>query len=66
MCVCIMDVFNQRLLQFVGQLDKPGNEAPVLWSSRLQDSELQEMVDSGNCLSIGQPYASLIIEGIKR
>lgn len=61
-----MDVFIQCPSQFVGQLEKAGNETPVLWSSRLQDSELQEMVDSGNSLSIAQPYASLIIEGIKR
>ncbi len=59
-------MFTIRSLQFVGQLEKAGNETPVLWSNRLQDSQLQEMVDAGNALSIAQPYASLIVEGIKR
>ncbi|CAG7837828.1 unnamed protein product [Allacma fusca] len=55
--------------QFVGQLEKKQKDskkgATVLWSNRIQDSELQEMVDSGNCISIQQPYATLIVDGIK-
>jgi hypothetical protein len=55
--------------QFVGQLAKkqkdPREKAPVLWSNRIQDAELQEMVDAGNCLSVQQPYATLIVDGIK-
>ncbi|XP_023947876.1 activating signal cointegrator 1 [Bicyclus anynana] len=34
--------------------------------SRIQDLELQEMSDSGKCLSMHQPWASLLVEGIKR
>lgn len=34
--------------------------------SRLQDRELQEMKDEGCCLSMHQPWASLLVEGIKK
>jgi hypothetical protein len=34
-------------------------------SVRLQDPELQEMSDQGVCLSVQQPYASLLVNGIK-
>ncbi|XP_022647602.1 activating signal cointegrator 1-like isoform X2 [Varroa jacobsoni] len=33
---------------------------------RLQDSHLMEISDEGMCLSINQPYASLLLAGIKR
>ncbi|XP_063782427.1 activating signal cointegrator 1 isoform X2 [Pseudophryne corroboree] len=33
---------------------------------RLQDRELQEMSDQGMCLSMHQPWASLLVAGIKR
>ncbi|KAJ7994677.1 hypothetical protein DPEC_G00251960 [Dallia pectoralis] len=33
---------------------------------RLQDRELQEMADEGWCLSMHQPWASLLVKGIKR
>jgi len=33
---------------------------------RVQDSELQKMSDQGKCLSMHQPYASLLIAGIKK
>lgn len=33
---------------------------------RLQDSELQQMSDEGWCLSMHQPYASLLIHGLKQ
>ena len=33
--------------------------------SRLQDAQLQEMSDSGLCLTMHQPYASLLVMGIK-
>ncbi|XP_076012336.1 activating signal cointegrator 1 isoform X2 [Genypterus blacodes] len=33
---------------------------------RLQDRELQEMSDGGWCLSMHQPWASLLVNGIKR
>jgi len=32
---------------------------------RLQDASLQEMTDRGRCLSMHQPYASLLIRGLK-
>lgn len=33
---------------------------------RLQDRELQEMSDGGWCLSMHQPWASLLVRGVKR
>lgn len=32
---------------------------------RVQDKELLDMIDNGVCLSLHQPYASLLIAGIK-
>lgn len=34
--------------------------------TRIQDRETQIVGDSGNCLSMHQPYASLLVRGIKR
>ena len=33
--------------------------------TRVQDRELQEMADDGVCLSMHQPWASLLVAGIK-
>lgn len=33
---------------------------------RVQDVELQKMSDPGKCLSMHQPYASLLVTGIKK
>ncbi|XP_044063187.1 activating signal cointegrator 1 isoform X2 [Siniperca chuatsi] len=43
--------------------DKGGEERYRL---RLQDKDLQEMSDGGWCLSMHQPWASLLVKGIKR
>ncbi|XP_070763674.1 activating signal cointegrator 1 [Enoplosus armatus] len=43
--------------------DKGGEERYRL---RLQDKNLQEMSDGGWCLSMHQPWASLLVKGIKR
>ncbi|XP_059926841.1 activating signal cointegrator 1 isoform X1 [Gadus macrocephalus] len=43
--------------------DKAGPERSRL---RLQDRELQEISDGGMCLSMHQPWASLLVKGIKR
>ncbi|XP_029936754.1 activating signal cointegrator 1 isoform X1 [Myripristis murdjan] len=43
--------------------DKAGEERSRL---RIQDRELQEMSDGGWCLSMHQPWASLLVKGIKR
>lgn len=32
---------------------------------RIQDKELQEMSDEGMCMSMHQPWASLLVAGIK-
>lgn len=33
---------------------------------RIQDRDIQEMSDDGMCLSLHQPYASLLVAGIKK
>ena len=38
---------------------------PLRNKLRLQDKELQEVVDNGMCLSMHQPWASLLTHGIK-
>ncbi|KAM6303047.1 activating signal cointegrator 1 isoform 1-T1 [Podargus strigoides] len=43
--------------------DEPGTERNRL---RIQDRELQEISDDGWCLSMHQPWASLLVRGIKR
>ncbi|XP_009976741.1 PREDICTED: activating signal cointegrator 1, partial [Tauraco erythrolophus] len=43
--------------------NEPGSERNRL---RIQDRELQEISDDGWCLSIHQPWASLLVRGIKR
>ncbi|XP_007549045.1 activating signal cointegrator 1 [Poecilia formosa] len=43
--------------------EKGGEERHRL---RLQDKELQEISDGGWCLSMHQPWASLLVKGIKR
>ncbi|NXS63630.1 TRIP4 protein, partial [Brachypteracias leptosomus] len=43
--------------------NKPGSERNRL---RIQDRELQEISDDGWCLSLHQPWASLLVRGIKR
>ena len=40
---------------------RPASDA----KGRVQDTELQKMSDQGKCLSMHQPYASLLIAGIK-
>lgn len=45
---------------------RAGGEAEERSRLRLQDKELQEMSDGGWCLSMHQPWASLLVRGIKR
>ena len=50
-----------------GNKNKPINKpmTPLRNKLRLQDKELQEVVDNGMCLSMHQPWASLLTHGIK-
>uniref|UniRef100_A0A8C5PNG1 Activating signal cointegrator 1 n=1 Tax=Leptobrachium leishanense TaxID=445787 RepID=A0A8C5PNG1_9ANUR len=41
-------------------------EPPERSRLRIQDRELQEMSDPGMCLSMHQPWASLLVAGVKR
>lgn len=43
-----------------------GNQDPERSRLRLQDAELQQMADGGWSLSMHQPWASLLVKGIKR
>jgi len=45
--------------------ENKGNKAITNETVRLQDGELQEMRDDGMCLSMHQPWASLLVAGIK-
>lgn len=63
---------NAPLLQFDLSVESQGFANAVISSGhpgqhvpRVQDSELQEMSDTGRCLSMHQPWASLLVEGIK-
>lgn len=66
---------NVSSLKFVSS-EKGGNKVPnyegVLEKKhgkevlRIQDKEFQEMSDTGACLSMHQPWASLLVLGIKR
>jgi activating signal cointegrator 1 len=37
-----------------------------LLDGRVQDKELLEMSDQGKCMSMHQPWASLLVRGIKK
>ncbi|CAB3242411.1 unnamed protein product [Arctia plantaginis] len=63
---------NAPLLQFDQSVEGQGYAAAIKNSGnpgqhvpRVQDTELQEMSDTGRCLSMHQPWASLLVEGIK-
>ncbi|XP_068620300.1 activating signal cointegrator 1 [Battus philenor] len=61
---------NAPLLQFDESVENKSYSsvirAPASSSvGRVQDAELQEMSDAGRCLSMHQPWASLLVEGIK-
>ena len=44
---------------------KSSENKPKRKITRLQDSRIMEMYDSGTCLTMHQPWASLLIKGIK-
>ncbi|CAG9795540.1 unnamed protein product [Diatraea saccharalis] len=60
---------NAQLLQFDSSVEGSGYSSAVRTGcgigARVQDAELQEMSDTGRCLSMHQPWASLLVEGIK-
>ncbi|XP_033226692.1 activating signal cointegrator 1 isoform X2 [Belonocnema kinseyi] len=43
----------------------PNNKPKISDKNRIQDKEYLEMTDEGYCLSMHQPYASLLVAGIK-
>ncbi|XP_053614310.1 activating signal cointegrator 1 isoform X2 [Plodia interpunctella] len=59
---------NAPLLQFAPSI-QPRSYASSTRAAgpapRVQDVELQEMSDAGRCLSMHQPWASLLVDGIK-
>ncbi|XP_025972072.2 activating signal cointegrator 1 isoform X3 [Dromaius novaehollandiae] len=54
---------HRKAIHSVDTGNEPGSERNRL---RIQDRELQEISDDGWCLSMHQPWASLLIRGIKR
>ncbi|XP_050682626.1 activating signal cointegrator 1 isoform X2 [Leptidea sinapis] len=58
---------NAPLLQYIEGIGSSLSRLRSDWSreSRVQDPEIQEMSDTGRCLSMHQPWASLLVEGIK-
>ncbi|KAM9861417.1 activating signal cointegrator 1 [Aulostomus maculatus] len=57
---------NYKKHQLKGQSPAPEKGADERSRLRLQDKELQEMSDGGWCLSMHQPWATLLVTGIKR
>ncbi len=56
---------------FIAKTEEPRNRPQMSLNDskakmRLQDGELQELSDSGMCLTMHQPFASLLVNGIKR
>nr|XP_049700890.1 activating signal cointegrator 1 [Helicoverpa armigera] len=61
---------NAPLLQFDPSVETQSFAAataghPGQYTARVQDAALQEMSDTARCLSMHQPWASLLVEGIK-
>uniref|UniRef100_A0A8B9Z8I2 Activating signal cointegrator 1 n=1 Tax=Buteo japonicus TaxID=224669 RepID=A0A8B9Z8I2_9AVES len=54
---------HRKAIHLMGAGNESGSERNRL---RIQDRELQEISDDGWCLSMHQPWASLLIRGIKR
>ncbi|XP_055869636.1 activating signal cointegrator 1-like isoform X2 [Biomphalaria glabrata] len=64
--VAIAPVFDDSAVQW-GPTKTPFTRMSNTQSSqRIQDRELQEMSDHGLCLSMHQPWASLLVSGIKK
>ena len=72
---CVIYLFNQWsfILQFVPNesASQPTQNSTRSEDSkkkilRIQDKELKEMSDDGMCLSMHQPWASLLVAGIKK
>ena len=51
--------------EVAGGLGSGGRRIAGAGASRVQDRELMEMSDDGMCLSIHQPWASLLVMSIK-
>lgn len=53
-------------VQYVRNTGKPGEQAYDGVYNRVQDKELLEVSDMRNCMSMHQPWASLLVAGIKK
>ena len=68
---------NPNIFQFINSADSawgkkkqtsnqdPDSDSSKRRSTRIQDRELQEMSDEGKCMSMHQPWATLLVKGIK-
>lgn len=61
-------MFDISRVKTVGQKtgDEPSVGSSVVPRPRLQDKTLHEMADGGFCMSMHQPWASLLVYGIKQ
>ncbi|XP_066598962.1 activating signal cointegrator 1 isoform X2 [Prorops nasuta] len=66
--ICPNIEFDRPTYIEIGTVHKRNTEKSPSFSmakNRVQDKEYLEMADEGYCLSLHQPYASLLVEGIK-
>lgn len=68
-CIFLISLFEQFVAtaKETPTVDRPHKKEGEIRREglRLQDRELQEMSDEGMCLSMHQPWASLLVKGIK-
>jgi len=62
-CFQFIEVNKKPMSQGISDLSSVRSE---LLDCRVQDKELLEMSDQGKCMSMHQPWASLLVAGIKR
>lgn len=61
-----MDMKRSEDMNVSENQDKSKTGFSVVESFRPANEQLQEIVDTGMCLSMHQPYASLLVAGIKK
>lgn len=59
------DLGNNNLTYTFKKKDTVAKTEKTVRRSRIQDARLSEMCDTGTCLTMHQPWASLLIKGIK-
>lgn len=60
----IQNASSENTVQYIESTPEVLNESTI--QTRIQDSHLTELTDSRSCLSMHQPWASLLVYGIKK